>query len=131
MNSALSSASSFLSSQIQTANANILSASSTLGSKLSSIASLIGALNNISVSDIWNATTRTLTSLTLSSQSPWTVSASDFGSITAGSNYLATVTTVYNGSLADALVTPTVTIYDPSRNVVVNAASMTRVATGT
>ncbi len=81
--------------------------------------------------DVWNAATRTLTSLTLSSQSPWTVSVSDFGQILAGENYLASVTTVYNGTLTDSLVVPTVTIYDPSRNVVVNNASMTRIATGT
>jgi uncharacterized membrane protein YgcG len=83
------------------------------------------------VADIWGATTRSLTSLTLSSQSPWTVSTSDFGSITAGSNYLATVTTVYNGTLTDSANIPTVTIYDPSRNVVVNNVVMTRTGVGT
>jgi hypothetical protein len=83
------------------------------------------------VSDTWNATTRSLTSLTLSSQSPWTVSTSDFGTITAGSNYLANVTTVYNGTLTDSANVPIVTIYDPSRNVIVNGASMTRTGVGT
>jgi uncharacterized membrane protein YgcG len=82
-------------------------------------------------SDVWSATTRTLTSLTLSSQSPWTVSTSDFGTVNAGSNYLANVTTVYSGTLTDSANLPTVTIYDPNRNVVVNGAAMTRTATGT
>ena len=82
-------------------------------------------------SDVWNAATRTLTSLTLSSASPWTVTTSDFGSINAGNNYLATISTIYNGTLTDSLVLPTVTIYDPSRNVIANNVNMTRVATGT
>lgn len=82
-------------------------------------------------SDMWNYPTRTLTSLTLSSQSPWTVTTSDFGTLNAGSNYLATVTTIYNGTLTDSLSVPTVTIYDPSRNVVANNVSMTRTSTGT
>ena len=81
-------------------------------------------------SDIWSNTTRTLTSLTLSSQSPWSVSMSDFGTITAGSTYMTTVTTIYNGTLTDALNVPTITIYDPNRNVVVNGASMTRTSVG-
>jgi len=56
---------------------------------------------------------------------------SDFGTITAGSVYRATVTTVYNGTLTDSQNVPTVTVYDPSRNVVVNGASMTRTSVGT
>ena len=83
------------------------------------------------VSDIWSAATRTLTSVTISPQSPWTVATSNFGTITAGSAYLATVTTVYDGTLTDSLSAPVVTIYDPSRNIVVNAVAMTRTAVGT
>jgi hypothetical protein len=82
-------------------------------------------------SDVWNSATRTLTSMTLSSSSPWSVTVSDFGSINAGNNYLATVTTIYNGSVTDAVSAPTVTIYDPSRNVIANNVSMTRTGTGT
>ena len=59
------------------------------------------------------------------------MSTSDFGTITAGSNYLANVTTIYNGTLTDSLNSPTVTIYDPSRNVIVNTVPMTRISTGT
>ncbi len=77
------------------------------------------------VADIWNNGTRTL------SEALWTVSTSDFGTITAGSNYLATVTTIYNGTLTDSLNVPTVTVYDPGRNVIVNSVAMTRTATGT
>ncbi len=113
-------------------------ASSSLGSLISSIPSLVwtsGTRTLTSMSsvaaDVWSATSRTLTSLTLSSQSPWTVSTSDFGTINAGENYLANVTTVYNGTLTDSANLPVVTIYDPGRNVVVNGASMTRTATGT
>jgi uncharacterized membrane protein YgcG len=69
--------------------------------------------------------------LTLSSQTPWTVSVSNFGSITAEDTYRATVTTVYNGTLTDSQNLPTVTIYDPNRNVIVSSAAMTRTATGT
>ncbi len=82
-------------------------------------------------SDIWDATTRTLTSITLSSQSPWSVGMSDFGTISAGDTYRSTVTTIYNGSLSDSANIPTITVYDPNRNVVVNAAPMTRTSTGT
>jgi hypothetical protein len=79
-----------------------------------------------SAADIWSYGSRTLTSLTLSSQTPWSVTTSDFGSITAGQNYLATVYVFYNGNLTDPMNSPTVIVYDPSRNVVVNGASMTK-----
>lgn len=78
--------------------------------------------------DIWSATTRTLTSLVLS---PWTVSTSDFGTISAGNTYFATVTTIYNGTLTDSANLPTITIYDANRNVVVSGVSMTRNSVGT
>jgi hypothetical protein len=56
---------------------------------------------------------------------------SDFGTISAGSTYLATVNTLYNGTVTDSANIPTITIYDPNRNVIVNAAPMTRTSTGT
>lgn len=59
------------------------------------------------------------------------MTVSDFGTITAGSNYLATLHTVFDGTLTDADTVPTVTLYDPSRNVVVSGVSMTRVSAGT
>jgi hypothetical protein len=59
------------------------------------------------------------------------VTTSNFGSVVAGSNYLATVTTVYNGTLTDSANLPTVNVYDPNGNLVVNAANLTRIATGT
>ena len=127
-----------LQSATSSINTNIANASTSLAS---SIAALPGTIWSYSartlssvgtlVSDIWNASTRTLTSLTLSSQSPWTMTTSDFGTITAGSNYLATVNTIYNGTLTDSANVPTVTIYDPSRNVIANNVAMSRVATGT
>jgi hypothetical protein len=83
------------------------------------------------VADVWSAGTRTLTSITLSSQSPWSLTVSDFGTINNGDTYMATVNTIYNGSLTDSANIPTVTIYDPSRNVVANNVSMTRIAVGT
>ncbi len=43
---------------------------------------------------------------------------------------MASVTTVYNGTLTDSVNVPTVTVYDPSRNVVVNGAAMTRIGVG-
>ncbi|MDQ5889913.1 MAG: Fibronectin type domain protein, partial [Patescibacteria group bacterium] len=124
---------------ISSINSNTNTAIATASSSLSAIlpASIWGySSRTISsfgtlAADVWNSTTRTLTSLTLSSQSPWTVSTSDFGSITAGSDYLSTVTTIYDGTLTDSLSLPTVTIYDPSRNVVANNVAMTRTATGT
>jgi uncharacterized membrane protein YgcG len=75
--------------------------------------------------DVWSNSVRTLTSISL-----WNVSASDFGSVVAGSNYLATLSTTLNDSLTDSSVIPTVTIYDPSRNVVVNNVPMTRTSAG-
>ena len=81
--------------------------------------------------DVWNATTRTLTALNLSSVSPWTVVTSNFGQITAGSYYHPTIFTEYNGVPTDSLNIPTVTISDPASNVIVNGASMTRTGTGT
>jgi hypothetical protein len=59
------------------------------------------------------------------------MTTSDFGSINAGSSYLATIYTVYNGTLTDSATLPTVTVYDPSRNVIVNGVNMTRVGVGT
>jgi hypothetical protein len=119
-------------------SAGLTSATGTLSGLIANIPSAVWAFTTRTLTssgtlatDVWNAATRTLTSLTLSSQSPWSVSTSDFGTITAGSNYLANVTTVYNGTLTDALSVPTVTIYDPSRNVIVNNVAMTRIATGT
>jgi hypothetical protein len=108
-------------------NATVLAASS-------SLAAIIASLPET----IWQYGSRTLTSFgTLvadiwgSPQSPWTISTSDFGAIVAGSDYLAHVTTVYNGTLTDSANVPTVTIYDPSRNVIVNGVPMTRTSTGT
>jgi hypothetical protein len=56
---------------------------------------------------------------------------SDSNTIAAGNTYHVTVTTVLNGTLTDSMNTPTITIYDPSHNVIVNAAAMTRATTGT
>jgi hypothetical protein len=56
---------------------------------------------------------------------------SNFGQITAGSYYHPTIFTEYNGILTDSLNTPTVTISDPSSNVIVNGANMIRTGTGT
>jgi hypothetical protein len=80
--------------------------------------------------DVWNASTRTLTSLTLSTQAPWAITMSDSGTVTAGQNYLATVSVNYNGTLTDSANLPVVTIYDANRNVVVANVPMTRTGTG-
>jgi len=56
---------------------------------------------------------------------------SDFGTISVGEIYRATVTTVYNGTLTDSANLPVVTVYDPDRNVIVSSASMTRSGVGT
>ena len=56
---------------------------------------------------------------------------SDFGIVIPGGTYLATVNTIFNGTLTDSLVIPTITMYDPSRNVIVSSVSMTRTGTGT
>ncbi len=139
INANTNTASSSIAAVVQTnTDASILNASTSIGSVITSLPANVWSYSTRTlssfgtlVSDIWTNTTRSLTSLTLSSQSPWSVSTSDFGTITAGQNYLATVHTIYNGTLTDSANTPTVTIYDPSRNVVVNGASMTRTATGT
>ena len=56
---------------------------------------------------------------------------SDFGTIIPGDTYLATVNTIYNSTLTDSLNVPTITIYDPSRNVIVSNVAMTRSGVGT
>jgi len=130
-------ASSSVGSLITGTNSLVTSASSSLAAVITSLPATIWAYSSRSLTsfgtvatDVWNAATRTLTSPTLII-SPWTVTTSDFGSIVAGSNYLATVTTIYNGTLTDSANVPIVTIYDPSRNVIVNNVVMTRTATGT
>lgn len=91
------------------------------------ITNAIAALNDITAADVWANGTRTLTS---SSAASWSATTSDFGSITAGSKYLALLTTVFDGTLTDSANLPTVTIYDPSRNVVVSGVPMTKTADG-
>ena len=59
------------------------------------------------------------------------MNTSDSGTIVAGSNYLATVTTLYNGTLTDSMDVPTVSIFDPNSNSIVTNAALTRIATGT
>jgi uncharacterized membrane protein YgcG len=81
-------------------------------------------------SDIWSSATRTLTSGS-SGVTLWSLATSDFDTVSAGGNYLATVFTTQDGRLSDSASVPTVIVYDPSRNVVVNGASLTRIATGT
>ena len=92
------------------------------------------------VADVWSSATRTLTGTgitggNLSSQSDiqgasWSMTMSDFDTTSAGSNYLATVYISNNGSLADPLSVPQITLYDANRNVVANGVSMTRVSAG-
>jgi len=55
---------------------------------------------------------------------------SDFDTVTAGNNYLATVNITKNGTLTDPEYAPTVTIYDSSRNMVVSGVSMTHSSVG-
>lgn len=125
-----------ISSAITTINSNtdsqVLTASSSL---VATLPASVWAYTNRTlssfgtlVSDIWSNVTRTLTSSTAAS---WSITLSDFGTITAGSNYLATVHTVFDGTLTDADSVPTVTLYDPSRNVVVSGVAMTRISEGT
>ncbi len=80
-------------------------------------------------SNVWTVVTRTLTST--SSSTYWSLRMSDFSSINAGDTYRATVTTVFDGTLTDSLTTPTITLYDSNRNVVVSGVSMTHASTGT
>ena len=138
-NTALANASS---SVVALVNANTNTASSSVVAQLASaITSIPGNVWSSSTrtltsfgtlaADVWNATNRTLTSLSLTSSNPWVVSMSDSNTVAAGSTYHVTVTTVDNGTLTDSMNTPTITIYDPSHNTIVNAAAMTRSGTGT
>ncbi|MDP3999193.1 MAG: dockerin type I domain-containing protein [bacterium] len=63
----------------------------------------------------------------------WTIVLSDFGEVFASaSNEYRTKVFIFNpqNSLADPFSTPTVTIYDPSRNINTDAATMTKLETG-
>jgi hypothetical protein len=119
-------------------NATVLAASSSLALAITNIPATVWGYTTRTLTtfgslatDVWNATTRTLTSLTLSSTNPWTVSLSDSNTVAAGNTYRVTVTTILSGTLTDSANLPTITIYDPSRNVIVNGSTMTRTGTGT
>ena len=114
-------------------NNGLSSAVSTISGLITNIPSNVWAYTTRTLSsfgtlasDIWSSATRTLTSLTLSSASPWSVTMSGASPITAGDTYLTTVNISYNGTQADSLNTPTITIYDANRQVVVNNVNMTR-----
>jgi uncharacterized membrane protein YgcG len=79
---------------------------------------------------VWTVATRSLTTSS-SGISIWSLSVSDFDTTPAGGNYLATVFTTQDGKLVDSINLPTVNVYDPSRNLVVNGVNMTRISVGT
>ncbi len=140
-NSVVGTASSSLASVINAnTNSQISSAISTINSNVASTVltastSLVATIPTA----VWANTTRSLTTFgslvadiwSAATQTPWDMTTSDFGTVAAGSNYLATVRTTYNGTLTDSNNTPTVTLYDPSRNVIVSGVAMTRISTGT
>lgn len=55
---------------------------------------------------------------------------SDSGTVSVGQTYMVTASVQYNNTLADPASTPTVTIYDANRNVVVSNVTMTHQSTG-
>jgi hypothetical protein len=64
-------------------------------------------------------------------QAGWTVRQSDFGSVLTGSTYRAKVTVLnYQSAPTTPFATPTVTVYDASRNVVASGVAMTALSTG-
>ena len=140
-NSTIATASSSLASVINAnTNSQISSAISTINSNVA--ATVLTASSSLAATiptAVWSSGTRSLTTFgslvadiwSANTQTPWTITTSDFGTVAAGSNYLATVRTSYNGTLTDSNTTPTVTLYDPSRNVIVSGVAMTRISEGT
>jgi len=64
-------------------------------------------------------------------QGKWTVYLSDVGEVLAGKTYRAKLWIYdYASQLTDPFATSTVTIYDTSRNIVVNNMAMTKLSTG-
>jgi hypothetical protein len=63
--------------------------------------------------------------------SDWKVYLSDFNQVLTGNVYRAKLFVMnYESVLTDAFATPTIVVYDASRNIVVENVSMTKVATG-
>lgn len=66
-----------------------------------------------------------------SQTSGWNVYLSDFNQVLIGNVYRAKLFVMnYESVLTDAFATPTIVVYDASRNIVVENVSMTKVATG-
>jgi hypothetical protein len=66
-----------------------------------------------------------------SQTSGWNVYLSDFNQVLTGNVYRAKLFVMnYESVLADSFATPTIVVYDASRNIVVENVSMTKVATG-
>jgi hypothetical protein len=105
-NTNILSASSSLSGQVATTNANVLSASSTLGTRIASLSSLISALNNISVSDVWNYGTRSLTSFgTLASDIQTNINGNTDARIGQATSTIVTAITSASSSLSGQIQT--------------------------
>ena len=107
--------------------------------------------NDITANDVWSVLTSNLTTInsigklladnvdaqastraTLSNQQAgWTVNMSDFATVQTGKTYRAKVSILNNQSIqTNPLSTPTVSLYDPSRNLVVSNISMTNISAG-
>lgn len=115
--------------------------------------STFGALVADVATGVWENATRTLTSGALTSgtlatlsdvetatsslaavinaNSDWTIVMSDFSSVQAGSTYRAKIEIRNSDSVPTTpFTTPTITLYDPLRNVTVSGVSMTAIGTG-
>jgi hypothetical protein len=107
--------------------------------------------NNITAADVWSVLTSNLTTINsigklladnvdtqvstranLSNQEAgWTVNMSDFTTVQTGKTYRAKVSILNNQSIqTNPFSTPTITLYDPSRNVVVSNIPMTNISSG-
>ncbi len=107
--------------------------------------------NNITAADVWSVLTSNLTTINsigklladnvdtqvstranLSNQEAgWTVNMSDFTTVQTGKTYRAKVSILNNQSIqTNPFSTPTINLYDPSRNLVVSNIAMTNISPG-
>ena len=93
------------------------------------------------IADIWNNATRSITTRNIAPgeniaqeetiERQWTTRFSGSGEVAAGKQYRAKLWVLNNlTQLANADATPTYTIYDSQRNVVINNQPMTNIGTG-
>ncbi len=107
--------------------------------------------NDITAADVWSVLTSNLTTINsigklladnvdsqvstranlTNQEAGWTVNMSDFTTVQTGKTYRAKVSILnYQSIQTNPFSTPTITLFDPSRNVVVSNIAMTNISPG-